>query len=339
MELLSQLTVLEALSLAAGGPAAAVATSREHELPTGSWAEPSRAGGRRAEVGARRRMGLKVNGALVCGQQVDRSRADLAEQLAEATSKPTTGRQKQVEASARAGSGTFKPSKSKRNSNQVKGSRSSNSNSSSNGKPQPAASVGAADVNGCPAEQLEPAKTKTSLKGRQRGQMGAANGFPAAAAAAPAGGQSADGSGDDADEVMTAAAANASSDLSAGVEPANQNGHKMDQEQQVAGGETGARRAGGAEGGERAEAEVGAQGAEEEEENLENEVEVEAEEVEAEEVEVEDEDEEGASGGRKMFVGGLSWQTGPDGLRDYFGKYGEIVEVMIMNDPATRRSR
>lgn len=54
----------------------------------------------------------------------------------------------------------------------------------------------------------------------------------------------------------------------------------------------------------------------------------------------EDEDEEEATnGGRKMFVGGLSWQTGPDGLRDYFGRYGEITEVMIMNDSATRRSR
>lgn len=53
-----------------------------------------------------------------------------------------------------------------------------------------------------------------------------------------------------------------------------------------------------------------------------------------------DEDDEAeAAGGRKMFVGGLSWQTSPDGLRDHFGKYGEIVEVMIMNDPATRRSR
>lgn len=50
-------------------------------------------------------------------------------------------------------------------------------------------------------------------------------------------------------------------------------------------------------------------------------------------------DEEETSGGRKMFVGGLSWQTGPDGLRDHFCKYGDILEVMIMNDPATRRSR
>lgn len=47
----------------------------------------------------------------------------------------------------------------------------------------------------------------------------------------------------------------------------------------------------------------------------------------------------GAASRRKMFVGGLSWQTGPEGLRDHFGQFGEITEVMIMNDPATRRSR
>lgn len=46
-----------------------------------------------------------------------------------------------------------------------------------------------------------------------------------------------------------------------------------------------------------------------------------------------------AASGRKMFVGGLSWQTGAEALRDYFSSYGEIVETMIMNDPTTRRSR
>lgn len=28
-----------------------------------------------------------------------------------------------------------------------------------------------------------------------------------------------------------------------------------------------------------------------------------------------------------------------ESLRDYFGKFGEITEVMVMKDPATRRSR
>ncbi|XP_043910563.1 RNA-binding protein Musashi homolog 2 isoform X13 [Protopterus annectens] len=41
----------------------------------------------------------------------------------------------------------------------------------------------------------------------------------------------------------------------------------------------------------------------------------------------------------KMFIGGLSWQTSPDSLRDYFSKYGEIRECMVMRDPTTKRSR
>ncbi|XP_055947782.1 RNA-binding protein Musashi homolog Rbp6-like isoform X2 [Argiope bruennichi] len=41
----------------------------------------------------------------------------------------------------------------------------------------------------------------------------------------------------------------------------------------------------------------------------------------------------------KMFIGGLSWQTAPEGLREYFSKYGDITEVMVMKDPTTRRSR
>jgi len=41
----------------------------------------------------------------------------------------------------------------------------------------------------------------------------------------------------------------------------------------------------------------------------------------------------------KMFIGGLSWQTSPEGLKEYFSKFGEIAEVMVMKDPTTRRSR
>eukprot|EP00095_Tigriopus_kingsejongensis_P009782 maker-scaffold808_size94304-snap-gene-0.22 protein:Tk09782 transcript:maker-scaffold808_size94304-snap-gene-0.22-mRNA-1 annotation:"rna-binding protein musashi homolog rbp6 isoform x1" len=41
----------------------------------------------------------------------------------------------------------------------------------------------------------------------------------------------------------------------------------------------------------------------------------------------------------KMFIGGLSWQTTPEGLKEYFGKFGDISEVMVMKDPSTRRSR
>ncbi|XP_077447949.1 RNA-binding protein Musashi homolog 2b isoform X7 [Stigmatopora argus] len=41
----------------------------------------------------------------------------------------------------------------------------------------------------------------------------------------------------------------------------------------------------------------------------------------------------------KMFIGGLSWQTSPESLRDYFSKFGEIRECMVMRDPTTKRSR
>jgi len=41
----------------------------------------------------------------------------------------------------------------------------------------------------------------------------------------------------------------------------------------------------------------------------------------------------------KMFIGGLSWQTTPEGLKEYFSKFGDIAEVMVMKDPTTRRSR
>jgi RNA-binding protein Musashi len=41
----------------------------------------------------------------------------------------------------------------------------------------------------------------------------------------------------------------------------------------------------------------------------------------------------------KMFVGGLSWQTFSDGLREYFSKYGDIKECVVMRDPVTKKSR
>ncbi|KAK6029111.1 hypothetical protein OSTOST_04784 [Ostertagia ostertagi] len=41
---------------------------------------------------------------------------------------------------------------------------------------------------------------------------------------------------------------------------------------------------------------------------------------------------------RKMFIGGLSWQTTAEGLRDYFGRFGEVNECMVMRDPATKRA-
>uniref|UniRef100_A0A7N8YAB1 Musashi RNA binding protein 1b n=1 Tax=Mastacembelus armatus TaxID=205130 RepID=A0A7N8YAB1_9TELE len=40
-----------------------------------------------------------------------------------------------------------------------------------------------------------------------------------------------------------------------------------------------------------------------------------------------------------MFIGGLSWQTTQEGLKEYFSKYGEVKECMVMRDPVTKRSR
>ena len=39
----------------------------------------------------------------------------------------------------------------------------------------------------------------------------------------------------------------------------------------------------------------------------------------------------------KMFIGGLSWQTTPESIHEYFSSFGELAEVMVMKDPATRR--
>ncbi|KAF6200067.1 hypothetical protein GE061_006367 [Apolygus lucorum] len=41
----------------------------------------------------------------------------------------------------------------------------------------------------------------------------------------------------------------------------------------------------------------------------------------------------------KLFVGGLSWQTSSDKLRQYFGMFGTVTDVLIMKDPITQRSR
>ncbi|XP_064234058.1 RNA-binding protein Musashi homolog 1-like [Aotus nancymaae] len=41
----------------------------------------------------------------------------------------------------------------------------------------------------------------------------------------------------------------------------------------------------------------------------------------------------------KMFIGGLSWQTTQEGLREYFGQSGEVKECLVMRDPLTKRSR
>tara|TARA_R110002050_G_scaffold24131_1_gene64476 strand:- start:1432 stop:1659 length:228 start_codon:yes stop_codon:yes gene_type:complete len=47
----------------------------------------------------------------------------------------------------------------------------------------------------------------------------------------------------------------------------------------------------------------------------------------------------GSSEEHKLFVGGLSWNTTVDGLRDYFNKYGTINDAVVMQDKMTGRSR
>ncbi|KAK7698195.1 hypothetical protein SLS64_012765 [Diaporthe eres] len=42
---------------------------------------------------------------------------------------------------------------------------------------------------------------------------------------------------------------------------------------------------------------------------------------------------------RKMFIGGLNWETTDESLRDYFSQFGEVTECTVMRDGATGRSR
>jgi RNA recognition motif-containing protein len=42
---------------------------------------------------------------------------------------------------------------------------------------------------------------------------------------------------------------------------------------------------------------------------------------------------------KKLFVGGLSWDTTDDGLRQAFQSHGEITEAIVIKDRETGRSR
>lgn len=42
---------------------------------------------------------------------------------------------------------------------------------------------------------------------------------------------------------------------------------------------------------------------------------------------------------RKLFIGGLAFESDEDSLRDYFSKWGEIVDCVVMRDTHTKRSR
>lgn len=41
----------------------------------------------------------------------------------------------------------------------------------------------------------------------------------------------------------------------------------------------------------------------------------------------------------KLFIGGISWDTSEERLKEYFQTFGEVVEAVIMKDRATGRAR
>lgn len=41
----------------------------------------------------------------------------------------------------------------------------------------------------------------------------------------------------------------------------------------------------------------------------------------------------------KLFIGGISWDTDDQRLKEYFSNYGEVVEAVIMKDRNTGRAR
>ena len=43
--------------------------------------------------------------------------------------------------------------------------------------------------------------------------------------------------------------------------------------------------------------------------------------------------------GKKLFVGGLSWDTTDDGLRQAFEQFGEMTEAKVITDRESGRSR
>jgi RNA recognition motif-containing protein len=42
---------------------------------------------------------------------------------------------------------------------------------------------------------------------------------------------------------------------------------------------------------------------------------------------------------RKIFVGGLSWETTEDGIKKHFSQFGEVIHAQVMLDGITKRSR
>lgn len=42
---------------------------------------------------------------------------------------------------------------------------------------------------------------------------------------------------------------------------------------------------------------------------------------------------------KKVFVGGISWNTDNEGLREAFERFGEVVDAKVITDRETGRSR
>lgn len=42
---------------------------------------------------------------------------------------------------------------------------------------------------------------------------------------------------------------------------------------------------------------------------------------------------------RKLFIGGLDYRTNDQSLKSFYEQWGDIVDVVVMKDPQTKRSR
>ena len=41
----------------------------------------------------------------------------------------------------------------------------------------------------------------------------------------------------------------------------------------------------------------------------------------------------------KLFIGGISWDTNEERLKEYFSTFGEVIEAVILKDRTTGRAR
>lgn len=41
----------------------------------------------------------------------------------------------------------------------------------------------------------------------------------------------------------------------------------------------------------------------------------------------------------KLFIGGISWETTEDKLKDYFSNYGEVMQTVVMRDKLSGKPR